>query len=108
MKKIVLVEDDVIKIVENRKKLFSKKIISTEVQIPINAIAAMQKAYSDEEGTASIIIYFNEGEEYLITCDEVDDIDQVYNDIYKVRSYSNKFKIELFNIQNFNISIIED
>lgn len=99
MKKEVYVEDEVIKIVEHKIKFLSFETEAKEISVPVHLIKLVQKAYTPENGTMSVSIFLETENEFLLTYDEVDNIDTVFDALLNLKERTNKFRVELYNIE---------
>lgn len=98
MKKDIFIEKEHIKVIEYKRKFFIGPEVPNEINIPIHLIKLIQKAYSDVEGTASVSIFLETEDEYLICYDEVENIDEIFERLLKLKQETNKFRVELYNI----------
>lgn len=99
MTKEIFVDDENVKIIEHKNKFLSLKTVENEINIPVHLIKLVQKAYTDEGGTSSVAIFLETENEFFISYDEVEDIDSVFNDLLALKQRSNKFRVELYNIE---------
>lgn len=99
MKKEVFVNEETIKIIEYKKKFFSRKVVPNEINIPVHLIKLVQKAYAPDEGTASVSIFLETENEFLICYDEVDNIDKIFAELLNLKEQTNKFRVEIYNIE---------
>ena len=97
--KEIFVSDETIKIVEEKAKFLSFGVEKKETTIPVHLIKLVQKAYTDNEGTQSIAIFLETEDEFYISYDELDDIDNVFASIVDLKQRTNKFRVELYNIE---------
>ncbi len=98
MKKEIIVNDEIIKIIEYRNKFLSFELKKNEIEIPVHLIKLVQKAYTGE-GTQSIAIFLETEDEFYITYDELENIDLVFEQIADLKEKTNKFRVELYNIE---------
>lgn len=98
MRKEVFVNEEFVKIIEYRKKFFVGPEVPHEINVPVHLIKLVQKAYSDEEGTASVSIFLETEDEFLICYDEVKNIDEIFDELLKLKQETNKYRVELYNI----------
>lgn len=98
MKKDVFVSDEEIKIIEHRPKFLSFETEEHEINIPIHLIKLVQKAYTNNEGTQSIAIFLETEDEFYITYEELENIDTVFGQIVDLKERTDKFRVELYNI----------
>lgn len=98
MRKEVFVEEEFIKIIEYRKKFLIGPEVPNEIKVPVHLIKLVQKAYSDQEGTASVSIFLETEDEFLICYNEVENIDAIFEDLLKLKQETNKYRVELYNI----------
>lgn len=99
MKKEVFVSDEEIKIIEHRHKFLSFETEEHEINVPVHLIKLVQKAYTDSEGTQSIAIFLETENEFYITYQELENIDSVFDQIVDLKERTNKFRVELYNIE---------
>lgn len=99
MKKEIFVSDEEIKIIEHRLKFLSFETEEHEINIPVHLIKLVQKAYTDAEGTQSIAIFLETEDEFYITYEELENIDTVFEQIVDLKMRTNKFRVELYNIE---------
>lgn len=99
MKKEIFVSDEEIKIIEHRPKFLSFETEEHEINIPVHLIKLVQKAYTDGEGTQSIAIFLETENEFYITYKELENIDTVFEQIVNLKMRTNKFRVELYNIE---------
>lgn len=98
MKKEIIVNDEIIKIIEYKNKFLSFELKKNEIKVPVHLIKLVQKAYTGE-GTQSIAIFLETEDEFYITYDELEDIDFVFEQIADLKEKTNKFRVELYNIE---------
>ena len=98
MRKEVFVNDENIKIVEYRNKFLSFELKKHEIEVPVHLIKLVQKAYTTGEGTYSIAIFLETEDEFYITSEELDNIDSVFDQIVDLKQRTNKFRVELYNV----------
>lgn len=87
MKKGLLIENDEnIKLVKHKNKLFTGEVkdIVTHI-IPVHLIKLVQKAYLGSKGTVSISIFLETDVEFLITCNEADNIDEIFDELLELK-----------------------
>ena len=102
-RKEVLVEDETIKLTEYKTKFLSLKETKKEFEIPVHLIKLVQKAYTDGEGTLSVAIFLETENEFLITHDEVENIDLIFESLLELKARTNNsFRAELYNIETKN------
>ncbi len=99
MKKNIFVDDEIIKIIEHRRKFLSLATEEHEINVPVHLIKLVQKAYTDFDGTQSIAIFLETEDEFYITYDELDNIDSVFEQIVELKQRTNKFRVEIYNIE---------
>lgn len=99
MKKQIYVEEDVIRIIEHKPKFLSFEIEENEIKVPVHLIKLVQKAYDSNNGTMSIAIFLETEDEFFVTYEEVDNIDLVFDAILDLKERTNKFRVELYNIE---------
>lgn len=98
MKKEIIVNDEIIKIIEYKNKFLSFELKKNEIEVPVHLIKLVQKAYTGE-GTQSIAIFLETEDEFYITYDELENIDSVFEQIADLKEKTNKFRVELYNIE---------
>lgn len=99
MKKEIIIEKDVIILREYKKKFLSTEYYKNEYKIPVHLIKLVQKAYSNGKGTASFTIFLETEDEYLITYDEIENIDSVFEELIELKNEVKSFRVELYNIE---------
>lgn len=99
MQKDVFVTDETIQIVEYRNKFLSLDVEEHKIDVPVHLIKLVQKAYTDNEGTQSIAIFLETEDEFYITYEELENIDSVFEQIVDLKQRTNKFRVELYNIE---------
>ena len=99
MKKEVIVTDETIQIIEYRNKFLSFEQEEHTISVPVHLIKLVQKAYTDYAGTQSIAIFLETEDEFYISYDELDDIDNVFERIVDLKRRTNKFRVELYNVE---------
>ena len=97
--KEIFVNDETIKIVEEKAKFLSFGVEKKETTIPVHLIKLVQKAYNSSEGTASLAIILETEDEFFISYDELEDIDYVFNQIIDLKERKKCFRVELYNIE---------
>ena len=102
-RKELLIEDDTIKIIEYKTKFLSLKETKKEFDIPVHLLKLVQKAYVDGEGPLSVAIFLETDVEFLITHDEVENIDMIFENLLDLKNRTNNsFRAELYNIETKN------
>lgn len=98
--KEVIIADDVIKIIERKKKFLSLSEDEKIINFPVHMIKLVQKAYTDSMGISSVAIFLESDEEFLITYDETEDLEWIFAEFValKVRT-DNSFRVEEYNIE---------
>ena len=99
MRKEIRVTDEEIKIIEYRKKFLSFEEEANEINVPVHLIKLVQKAYTDSEGTQSIAIFLETEDEFYISYDELDNIDNVFAEIVDLKQRTEKFRVEVYNVE---------
>lgn len=99
MRKEIFVSEEEIKIVEYRNKFLSFEEEANEINVPVHLIKLVQKAYTDLEGTQSIAIFLETEDEFYISYDELDNIDNVYAEILSLKQRTEKFRVEEYNVE---------
>lgn len=99
MRKEIHVTDEEIKIIEYRNKFLSFEEEAHEINVPVHLIKLVQKAYTDLEGTQSIAIFLETEDEYYISYDELDNIDNVFAEIISLKQRTEKFRVEEYNVE---------
>lgn len=99
MRKSIFVTDETIQIVEYKNKFLSFEVEEHKIDVPVHLIKLVQKAYTNAEGTQSIAIFLETEDEFYITYDELDNIDSVFEQIVDLKQRTNKFRVELYNIE---------
>lgn len=98
--KEVIVADDVVKIVERKKKFLSLEEKETRINFPVHMIKLVQKAYTDSMGISSVAIFLESDEEFLITYDETEDLEWIFAEFVALKSRTdNSFRVEEYNIE---------
>ena len=98
MKKEVLVTDETIQIIEHKLKFLSFEMKENKIEIPVHLIKLVQKAYTNDGGTQSIAIFLETENEFYITYNELDNIDAVFEQFVDLKMRTNKFRVEVYNI----------
>lgn len=98
MRKEIFVDAENIKIVEYKNKFLSFELKRHEIDVPVHLIKLVQKAYTGE-GTQSIAIFLETEDEFYIAYDELENIDSVFEQIVDLKEKTNKFRVELYNIE---------
>ena len=99
MRKEIQVTDEVIKIIEYRNKFLSFEEEAHEINVPVHLIKLVQKAYTDAEGTQSIAIFLETEDEFYISYDELENIDNAFAEILSLKQKTNKFRVEIYNVE---------
>ena len=99
MKKEIVVTDEIIKIIEKKLKFLSFENEENIIEVPVHLIKLVQKEYTDNHGTQSIAIFLETEDEFYITYEELDNIDSVFEQIVDLKQRTNKFRVELYNIE---------
>ena len=98
--KEVIINEDVIKIIERKKKFLSLKEEEKIINFPVHMIKLVQKAYTDSMGISSVAIFLESDEEFLITYDETEDLDWIFSEFLSLKQRTNNsFRAEIYNIE---------
>lgn len=104
MKKIFLKEDRII-IEEEKKKIFSTKTIIKEIEILLDEITMISRCEFQNE-LGSIIIFYKDGEEELITSDDYFDLEGFYRSLVELKEAGKKYRIERFDIETSESTVV--
>ena len=106
MKKVFL-KDDIILIEEEKKKMFSSKMVIKNNEIKVDEITMISREEYQCE-LNSIVIFYKDNEEEIITSKEYFDLEGFYRSLVELKKLGKKYRIEKFDIETLESTVILD